>query len=103
MLVVACPPAVVASKVGSKHPMPLFPNYITKEQPEEPAFQRKPKRVAALAFNQKDILTAVKITECKLNPEKLAQQIFPKQLICGLAGAVMDKNGAILEYRHLMK
>ena len=38
---------VVASKVVSKHSMSLLPNYTTKEQLEEPAFQRRSKRVAA--------------------------------------------------------
>ena len=38
MLVVVCPPVVVASKEIPKHPMPFLPNYMTKEQPEEPVF-----------------------------------------------------------------
>ena len=62
-LVVACPPAVIASKVGPKHPIPLLPNYITKQQPEEPTVQRRSKRVAASVFTQEAILTAVEITE----------------------------------------
>ena len=83
--------------------MPPLPNYITNEQLEAPTFQRQSKRVVARAFTQEAILTAVEITECNLNMAKLAQQIFPEQLICGLAGAVMYRNGDMLEYCHLMK
>ena len=47
-LSVVYPPAVVASDVGPKHPMPPLSNYITQgEPPEEPTFQRRSKRVAA--------------------------------------------------------
>ena len=46
---------------------------------------------------------AVEITECKLNTAKLAQQFFTEQLICEIAVAVVDRNGNMLEYRHLIK
>ena len=105
-LIVAYPPAVVASDEDPKHPMPPLPNYISQEEPDEPdepTFQRRSRRVAARSFTQEAILTAVEITTCHLDPAKLAQRKFPKQLICELAGAVMDRNGDLLEYRHLMK
>ena len=44
-LVVACPPAVFYSNDGPEHPIPPLPNYITREQPEKPIFQRRSKRV----------------------------------------------------------
>ena len=97
-LVVACPPAVVESNDGPKHLIPPLSNYITQEQPKEPTFQRRSKRVVSRSFTQGAILTAVELTKCKLNPAKLAQQIFPEQLICELAGAVMDKNGDMPKY-----
>ena len=37
------------------------------------------------------ILMAVELTKCQLHREKLDQQRFPNQLICELAGALMDK------------
>ena len=83
--------------------MPPLPNYMTKEQQEEPTFQRRSKGVAARSFTQEANLTAVELTECKLNLTKLTQRIFPKQLICELAGAMIDRNGDMLEYLHLMK
>ena len=83
--------------------MPPLPDYTTKEKPEEPTFQRRSKRVAARSFTQEAILMAIELTKCKLNSSKLAQRIFPKQLICELAGDVVDRNGNMLEYCHLMK
>ena len=44
-LVVACPQAVVDS--NENYLIPPLPNYITKEQPEEPPFQQRSKRVVA--------------------------------------------------------
>jgi hypothetical protein len=50
------------------------------------------------------ILTAVEMSFKQLNPAKLAQRQFPLQVLCEIAGAVMDdETGELMEYRQLMK
>ena len=40
----------------------------------------------------------------RMEPAKLAQRCFPLQVLCNIAGAVMDaETGEMMEYRHLIK
>jgi hypothetical protein len=50
------------------------------------------------------ILSAVEMSFEQLNPVRLAQRIFPLQVLCEIAGAVMDdETGELMVYRQLMK
>jgi hypothetical protein len=50
------------------------------------------------------ILSAVEMSFQRLNPAQLAQRQFPLQVLCEIAGAVMDdKTGELMEYKQLMK
>lgn len=50
------------------------------------------------------ILSAVEMTFEKLEPAKLAKRKYPLQLLCDIAGAVMDaETGEMMEYRHLIR
>ena len=50
------------------------------------------------------ILSAVEMSFERLSPAKLAKRRFPLQVLCEIAGAVMDdETGELLEYRQLIK
>eukprot|EP00804_Cyclotella_cryptica_P020407 CCRYP_012629-RA/>CCRYP_012629-RA protein AED:0.27 eAED:0.27 QI:0/0/0/1/0/0/4/0/557 len=50
------------------------------------------------------ILSAVEMSLERLNPARLAQRKFLLQVLCEIAGAVMDdKTGKLMEYKQLMK
>ena len=49
------------------------------------------------------MLTAVEMSTAQPTPINLASRKFPMQMICEMAGSIMDVNGDLLEYRHLMK
>ena len=50
------------------------------------------------------ILSVVEMSFEQLNPAQLAQWKFPLQVLCEIAGAVMDdETGELMEYKQLMK
>jgi hypothetical protein len=50
------------------------------------------------------MLSAIEMTFERMEPAKLAQRCFPLQVLCNIAGAVMDaETGEMMEYRHLIK
>jgi hypothetical protein len=53
---------------------------------------------------RKAILSAVEMSFHQLNPAQLAQRQFPLQVLCEVAGAVMDdETGELMDYKQLMK
>ena len=48
-------------------------------------------------------MAAVEMYTAQPTPRNLARRKFPMQMICEMAGSIMDVNGDLLEYRHLMK
>ncbi|KAL7530483.1 LOW QUALITY PROTEIN: hypothetical protein ACHAXR_003517 [Thalassiosira sp. AJA248-18] len=99
-LVVACPTeAVVESK---RHPFPI-PNYIIQEQAEVPAHNTRAKRNIPRTITQETLLSAMEMSSANVTARNLAARKFPMQLLCELAGAVMDANGELLQYHRLIK
>ena len=49
------------------------------------------------------MMAAVEMTTAQPTPRNLASRKFPMQMLCEMAGSIMDVNGNLLEYRHLMK
>ena len=48
-------------------------------------------------------MAAVQITTAQPTPRNLASRKFPMQMLCEMAVSIMDVNGELLEYRHVMK
>ncbi|KAL7523277.1 hypothetical protein ACHAXR_000105 [Thalassiosira sp. AJA248-18] len=44
----------------------------------------------------------MEMSSANVTAQNLAARKFPMQLLCELAGAVMDANGELLQYRHLI-
>ncbi|KAL7532914.1 hypothetical protein ACHAXR_004935 [Thalassiosira sp. AJA248-18] len=105
-LVVACPSeAVVESK---RHPFPdlNIPKYkaiIIEKQTEAPAHNTRSRKEIPRTITQEAMLTAVKMSSTNTTARNLAGRKFPMKLLCELAGAVMDANGELMQYRHLIK
>ena len=50
------------------------------------------------------MLTCVNMSSVKISPRAAAGRKYPVQLLCELAGAIVDgSTGELLEYRHLMQ
>ena len=101
-LIVACPTdAVVTSE--RQYPCPPLPNYITQEDSDAPANNTRARRGATRSITQETILQCMEVSSASFNPKNLASRKFPLQFLCEMAGAVMDTNGDLLQYRHLIK
>ena len=48
-------------------------------------------------------MSAVEITTDQPTLRNLARRKFPMQMLCEMEGSIIDVNGKLLEYRHLMK
>ena len=49
------------------------------------------------------MIAAVEMTTAQPTPRNLASRKFPMQILCEMAGSIMNLNGDLLEYVHLMK
>ena len=48
-------------------------------------------------------MAAVEMSTAQPTPRNLSSRKFPMQILCEMEGSIMDLNGDLLEYRHLMK
>ncbi len=48
------------------------------------------------------MLLCIKLFQTTVTPSQLARCKFPMQLLCDMANAIMNTNGELLQYRHLM-
>ena len=106
--IVAWPrPAIVASVDTKSTPFPLqnMPNYITQdESPADNTRARTRKRETIMRVSDEVMLSCIQMSQdVKVNPRSAASKKYPIQLLCDLAGAVLDQDtGDLLEYRHLL-
>ena len=101
-LVVACP--TDANFVNSeKQPNYPMPNYISQDEAEAPAHNTRARRPQQLSITQETILSCIEMSTAKPSARNLSSRKFPMQMLCEIAGAVMDANGELLQYRHLIK
>ena len=77
-------------------------NYITQDEEESPAHNTQTIKVTR-SITQEIMLAAVEMSTAQPTPRNLASRKFPMQMLCAMAEAIMDVNGDLLEYRHLMK
>ena len=71
-----------------------------QDEEESPAFNTRARRIAP----HEVMLSAVNISNRKLQPKKLAGRKFPLELLCEMANAIMDGDtGELLEYQQLMQ
>jgi len=76
------------------------------EEPQEiqaPACRTSSRLARGRTIPQEAMLSCIEMSDAKVNPRSLAQRKFPLKLLCEMAGAIMDANGEMLEYRHLIK
>ena len=68
----------------------------------EPTYRLRNREVRTIT--DEAMLSALELTTVPLKAKNLAARRYPMQLMCELAGAVLDpKTGELMEYRHLIK
>ena len=66
-------------------------------------FWTKIKTISSQINHPEVMLMACEFSQCGMKPSLLAQRRFPMRLIFEITGSIMDANGEMLEYWHLMK
>lgn len=102
-LVVVCPTVaiVVSTKKGPHQPAPHhIPPY--DEPVGAPAHNTQAKRIIQRSLTQETILSCIEMSTANATPQNMASRKFPMQMLCKIAGAVMDANGELLQYKALM-
>ena len=101
-LIVAYPTEAVVKSSKEALPTQYHRNYITQDEEEAPAHNTRTGK-GTRPITQELILAAVEMSTAEPTLRNLASRKFPMRMLCEMAGAIMDVNGDLLEYRHLMK
>lgn len=120
-LIVACPPALIDTLVKTPAPPQAHSPHLIPPDNEEDEEERQPTPKETTTYpKDRDetpkghqyltrsctaqvLLACMELHLSTLSPKMLACRKLPMQLWCDMAGAVMDINGDLLEYRHLIK
>ena len=79
-----------------------IPNYIYQYEEETPAQNTRSRKHIQLTATQEAILSAMESTSSSPTACQCTSRYFPRQLLCDLDNEVMDANGELLQYCHLM-
>ena len=101
-LIVSYPTEAVVKSSKEAWPTQDHRNYITQDEEEAPAHNTRTRK-GTRSITKELILAAVEMSTVQPMPRNLASIKFPMRLLCDMAGAIMDVNVDLLEYRHLMK
>jgi hypothetical protein len=108
-LIVASPTRkIVASPIGTSTSLPAcIPNYVSQSQsdPDDAPAHRTRSRSQVVNVMEEALLSCVQLSPHSIiTPRTAARRKYPLQLLCELAGAVLDaETGDLLEYRHLIR
>ena len=83
-----------------------MPNYITQDDsPAENTRSKTRRQETIMRMSDEVMLSCIQMTKkATINPKAAASKKYPMQLLCDLAGAVLDQDtGDLLEYKHLLK
>ena len=78
------------------------PNYIYQAEEEIRAQNTWSRKCIKRTITQEAILAAMESTYSSPTARQCASRKSPRQLLCDLANVIMDANGEILKYLHLM-
>ena len=87
--------AVVASKPMTRRPPPIIPNYSNVDIPAANTRLRKAKATRSVTLEA--MIMACEMSIATIKASSLTGRRFPIQLLCEMAGAVMDASGEMLE------
>ena len=108
-LIVASPTRkIVASPIGISTSLPTcIPNYVSQSQadPDDAPAHRTRSRSQVVNVMEEALLSCVNLSpHSTITPKNAASRKYPLQLLCELAGTVLDaETGDLLEYRHLIQ
>ena len=101
-LVVAWPTEAVVEFSKEALPTQDLRNYISQDEKEAPEHNTQARK-GTRSIIQEMMLAAVEMSPAQPTPRNLASRKFPMQIFCEMVGSIMDVNGDLLEYRHLIK
>jgi hypothetical protein len=89
-------------------PYQYVPYFITQDKETEMALQYEhivantQSKTQLRTLTQEAMLSCIKLSQTIVTPLQLARCKFPMQLLCNMANAIIDTNGELLQYQHLM-
>ena len=107
--IVMCPRPVIVASVAPKSThflVPNMPNYITQDDtPADNTRSKTRSQETIMRMSDEVMVLCVQMSKkSTISPKAAASRKYPMQLLCKLAGAVLDQDtGDLLEYRHLLK
>ena len=79
-----------------------IPNYIYQDEEETPARNMRSRKYIQRTIIQEAIFSAMDSTSSAPTARQCASRNSSTQFLCDLANAIMDDNGELLQYSHLM-
>ena len=95
------------SQSKSRPKIPTLPSwiddYVQRNCKDSPA-QNTRSKAQSHTITDEILLSCVHMSSSRINPKNAASRKYPLQLLCEMAGAVLDATtGELLEYRHLIR
>ena len=99
------PRLIVASSVVSNAACPKKANstIIMQSESDAPANNTRARKSIVRTIPQEAVLSAMELSQARVSAKSAASRKYPLQLLCDWANTVMDANGELLQYRHLIK
>ena len=101
-MIVACSKETDCDGSISQSPAIISQEIEEPEEPIRPTYQTR-SRTQIGSLTQETLLTTIEMSTTKVSNRSLDTRKFPLKLLCERAGAIMDKNGEMLEYRHFIR
>ena len=101
-LIIAYPKEAVDKASKEARPTQDHRNHINQNEEEASAHNTRAIK-GTRSITQEPMMAAVEIYTAQPTPRNLVSRKFQMQMICEMAGSIMDVNGNLLEYRQLMK
>ena len=80
----------------------LIPYYVSQDEEETPAQNTRSRKNIQHTITQEAILAGMESTYSSPTARQCSSPNFRRQMLCDLSNAVMDANGELLQYFHLM-
>ena len=101
-LIVACPTEAVDKSSKEVRPTHDHRNHSKQDEEEAPAHNTRTRK-GTRSITQELMMAAVEMSTAQAGLRNLASRKSPIQMLCEMVVSIMDVNGDLLEYRHLMK
>ena len=101
-LIVAYRKEAVDKSSKEARPTQDHKNHRKQDEEEAPAHNNRARK-GTRSITKELMMAAVEMSTAQPTPRNLASRKFSMKILCEMARAIMDVDGDLLEYRHLMK